>query len=193
MDKLASIVSVGGWNTKLFIPNWVGENVFCSPTGQKIDVQIDQRQMTVSFKSGDNIFASTERGIEFRTTNLSPDNLSELDKMHKHLNDILAYTPIVAFGYNIHLIMSIEEYKSTRISAVVPETSIDGLVTSSHVFSNNDSNVSKSINVLFRKDGKIEIATNYQYSKIEDLPTDGTVFDIMKENINTIIGYGVSY
>lgn len=193
MDKLASIVSVGGWNTKLFIPQWVGENVFCFPSGQKIDVQIDPRQMTVSFRSGDNTFVSSERGIEFRTTNLSPENLSELDKMHKHLNDILVFTPIVAFGFNIHLIMTPEEFGTTKISEVIPLPSINGLRTSSHVFSNEDAKVSKSVNTLFRKDGKIEIATNYQFSKMEDLPTEGNVFDIMKDDINTIIGYGVNY
>lgn len=193
MDKLASIVSVGGWNSKLFIPQWVGENVFCLPSDQRIEVQIDQRQMIVSYRFGDNTFVSTERGIEFKTQNLSSNNLAEIDKMHKHLNDILSFTPIIAFGFNIHLIMSPEEFAGTKISDAIPRTSINELKTSSHVFSIEEVNVTKSVNTIFRKDGIIEIATNYQYSKMEDLPFEGTVFDIMKEEINRIIGYGVDF
>ncbi len=188
MEINASIVSIGGWNSHIFTPKWVAANVFNVSEGTSMELKLDEKQMTLSYKSGDIEFSATEIGVEFKTQNVTVENCHKLEKCYQHLVELLPYTPIRAFGYNYNLVFSIDDFLKTKLAQFVERKDIGaGYNTSSFSFTASKEKSLRSVNVNFQ-DNKAEVVCNFQYNHIIDIPED-SVFDCMKEELKQILGY----
>lgn len=192
MDKNASIVSIGGWNSHIFTPQWVAANVFNVSEGTSMELKLDEKQMTLSYKSGDIEFSATEIGVEFKTQKVTVENCYKLEKCYQRLVELLPYTPIRAFGYNFNLVFTFEDFRKTELAHFVERKDIGaGYNTSSFSFTVSKEKSLRSINVNFQ-DNKVEVVCNFQYNRITDIPED-SIFDCMKEELKQILGYDTDF
>lgn len=192
MDKNASIVSIGGWNSHIFTPQWVAANVFNVSEGSSMELKLDEKQMNLSYKSGDIEFSATEIGVEFKTQKVTVENCHKLEKYYQHLVELLPYTPIRAFGYNYNLVFPIEDFQKTKLAQFVERKDIGaGYNTSSFSFTVSKDKSLRSVNVNFQ-DNKAEVVCNFQYYQINDIP-ETSVFDSMKEELKLILGHDTDF
>ena len=192
MEISASVVSIGGWNSRIFTPQWVAVNVFHVKAGTGVELKLDERQMSLSYKSDDVELSVNEIGVEFKTPNATTDNCHKMELYYQHLVELLPYTPIRAFGYNLNLIFNIEGFHKTRLAQFVERKYIDNeYLTSSLSFSGLKEKSLRSINVNFQGD-KVEVVCNYQYNQISDLP-ETSVFDSMKEELQKLLGHDFNF
>ena len=49
MKLEASIVSLGGWNSRIFTPVWVSENVFAMPEGESMNIALNEQQLSLVY------------------------------------------------------------------------------------------------------------------------------------------------
>lgn len=187
MEINASIVSIGGWNSRIFTPQWVATNVFGINDGTTMELKLDERQMTLLYKSGDIEFSATEIGVEFKTHNTTVDNCRKLERCYQHLVELLPYTPIRAFGYNYNLIFLINDFQNTRLAQFVERKDIGAdYKSTSFSFTVSKGKALRSVNVNFQDD-KVEVVCNFQYNKITDIP-EVSVFDCIKDELKHILG-----
>lgn len=187
MEINASIVSIGGWNSHIFTPKWVAANVFNVSEGTSMELKLDEKQMTLSYKSGDIEFSATEIGVEFKTQIVTDENCHKMEQYYRRLVELLPYTPIRAFGYNYNLIFPIDDFKKTKLAQFVERKEIGaGYNTSSFSFTISKEKSLRSVNVNFQ-DNKIEVVCNFQFNRINDIP-EVSVFDCMKEELKLILG-----
>jgi len=192
MDKNASIVSIGGWNSHIFTPQWVAANVFNVSEGTSMELKLDEKLMNLSYKSGDIEFSATEVGVEFKTQKVTVENCHKLEKYYQHLVELLPYTPIRAFGYNYNLVFPIEDFMKTKLAQFVERKDIGaGYNTSSFSFTVSKEKSLRSVNVNFQ-DNKAEVVCNFQYYQINDIP-ETSVFDSMKEELKLILGHDTDF
>ena len=187
MEINASIVSIGGWNSHIFTPQWVATNVFGVSDGTSMELKLDERQMTLLYKSGDIVFSSTEIGVEFKTQNATIDNCLKLERFYQHLVELLPYTPIRAFGYNYNLVFPLDVFLKTRLARFVERKDIGvDYRTSSFSFTVSKEKSLRSVNVNFQED-KVEVVCNFQYNRITDIP-ETSVFECIKDELKQILG-----
>ena len=188
MNIQASIVSIGNWNTRIFTPDWVSANVFCIPEGKSMNIRLDDKNLTLLFIWEDIQFLPTDNSIEIRTNQVSKETLKQIDGIYKHLANLLHCTPVSAFGYNLLITMSQDEFDKTAVAKIVQTPSISEYVTTSHKFNVIKDGAIRSFEIKFQGD-QIEIACNFQYNQIKRLPTDNVVFDLIISELTKFLGY----
>ena len=191
MKIVSSIVSIGGWNPKIFSPGWVAMNVFQIPQGASMQCSFDESNMTLLFSWNDVHFSITEKGIELRTEAFKRANLKYMDAVYKHLVAMLQYTPISAFGYNINVTLSKEEFLSLPVSRNLQIQNVNGYAPSSVVLSASEGNVLKSFDIRI-KGAEYEIRSNFHFAHGKQMDSDGVVFDDIVKEFKSILGYELS-
>lgn len=188
MNSLASIVSVGSWNPAIFTPQWVVDNVFGIPKGESIQINLNEKQMNLTFTWKDISFIVTDSRLEFKTLVPNEDNLILMDALFKHLSEMLSYTPVSALGYNYNLSLTPEEARSIIPWSIESLPTVKDYSPQSIVLANDVANGRLSINVRY-EEGLIELACNLQFTEYAQLPQEGTSFDVLKKEIKKIFGY----
>lgn len=188
MKKVASIISVGSWNPKIFNPEWVSANVFAMPEGETMDIRLNDKQMTLTYIWKDIMFSMTDKGIELKTEKCEAQVLQLMEAIYKHLMEVLQYTPITAFGYNLNLSLTAEEYAKTKISGLVQMQVLDIYKETSHSFTAVKDGVLRTFDIRSIEDGA-EIRCNFHYTQKNSLPNEGTVFNIIASEFQHFLGY----
>lgn len=188
MEKIASIVSVGNWNPAIFTPQWVMDNVFRLPEGESIQVNLNEKLMSLTFFWDDIAFSVTDNRLEFKTNKVVAERLEAMDSLFRYLAEMLPYTPITALGYNYNLIGTEEEVSNMLPWPMDKFPQINGYELSSSVFSTSIGDGQSNINIRCGKE-KCEIACNLQYLQLRSLPQDTLPFNIIKTEIKKIFGY----
>ena len=188
MKKIASIISVGSWNPKIFTPEWVSANVFEMPEGDSMDIRLNDRQMTLTYIWKGIMFSMTDKGIELKTEACDKQTLRLMDHIYKHLMDILPYTPITAFGYNLNLSLTQEEYEKTKASRIISMQAFDIYKETSHSFTAIKDRVMRTFEIRQVLSGA-EIKCNFHYLNKDLLPIEGTAFDIIVSEFKHFLGY----
>ncbi len=185
MELKASIVSIGGWNSRIFTPQWVSANVFNAKNGESIEIQLDEQQLMLSYKRNDIQFATTDVGVEFSTKNATIENCRIIESYYRNLISILPFTPVRAFGYNYNVVLTKDEFEQTKLAKIVSYASFGMYHTSSQSYSENVENGVKNIIVNFVKD-KVEVVYNYHITDCGVLPIDD-LFVIIKKELDNIL------
>lgn len=191
MEKTASIVSVGSWNPRIFTPEWVSSNVFPMPEGDSMNISINENQMTLTYAWNNIQLFMTERGIEMKTDAESLDILIQMEKIYKHLSDILPYTPISAVGYNLNLSFTKEEFEKTKVAGLIKPQSLDIYTTRSQTFSALKDGVIRSFDIR-TSDTTAEIRCNFHYPAPLKVTDDSSVFEIIINELKFFLGYELS-
>lgn len=188
MEIIASIVSVGNWNPAIFTPQWVMDNVFRLPEGESIQVNLNEKLMTLTFFWDDIAFSVTDSRLEFKTNKVGAERLVAMDTLFRNLSEMLPYTPITALGYNYNLIGTPEEIASLLPWSLGSFPQMNDYDLSSTVFSTAIGEGQSNINIRCGKE-KFEIACNLQYMQLGSLPQDTLPFSIIKTEIQKLFGY----
>ncbi len=192
MEKTASIVSVGSWNPRIFTPNWVSENVYSMPEGDTMNVSLNDKQMNLTYNWKGIQFFITDRGIEIKADVNSLSILKEMERIYKHLSDILSYTPVSAVGYNLNILLSKEEFEKSNIGGLLFPNDINIYTCNSQTFAANKDGAIRSFDVRRTKDGA-EIKCNFHYANPQDIPSDSSIFEIAISELKHFLGYELSF
>jgi len=191
MKKIASIVSIGGWNQRLFTPDWVSANVFEMPAGESMNINLNDKQLTMSYSWKNIQFTATDKGIELISIDCTSESTKLIDKVYRHLLEMLPYTPVSAYGYNIILSLTKEEFNKTAVYSHVPFNSFDIYKSASHSFSIFKDGSTRTFEIRPNGSGA-EIRCNFHFANNCAFPSEGTIFDIISAELNTFLGYEFS-
>lgn len=192
MKKTASIVSLGGWNPRIFTPDWVSVNVFSMPEGDSMNVSINEKQMNLTYTWKDIQLSITDRGVEMKANAESHDTLKEMEGIYNHLSEILPYTPVSAVGYNFSVVLTKEEFGKTDIAGISVPKDIDIYTCNSQTFVANKDGAIRSFDIRRKNDG-VEIRCNFHYNMPQSNMADSSIFDIIILELKHFLGYELSF
>lgn len=187
----ASIVSVGSWNPRIFTPEWVSTNVFSMPEGDTMNIALNERQMNLTYTWKGIQLLMTDRGIEIKTDVRSMDVLIQMEKIYKHLNDVLPYTPITAVGYNLNLTLTKEEFEKTKVAEIIKPQAIDVYTSNSQTFSAVKDGAIRSFDVRI-SDSAAEIRCNFHYVASLKVHNSISNFKLIITELTNFLGYELS-
>ena len=188
MKISASIVSIGSWNPRIFTPEWVSTNVFSMPEGDSMNIELNEKEMHLAYTWKDIQLFMTDRGIEIKSDAKSMDVLFQMEKIYRHISEILPYTPIIATGYNLNLAFSKEEFNKTKVAEFINPQNIDIYTNSSQTFSAVKDGVIRNFDVR-TTDNLAEIRCNFHYTAPLKEQKDSSVFEIIIYELRKFLGY----
>jgi len=192
MEITASIVSVGSWNPRIFTPEWVSTNVFSMPEGDTMDIALNEKQMNLTYAWNGINLLMTDRGIEMKSDAKSKDVLIKMEKIYKHLYEVLPYTPITAVGYNLNLTFAKEEFDKTKIAEIIKPQSLDIYSSNSQTFSAIKDGAIRSFDVR-TSGGSAEIRCNFHFAPPQKEQNGTSVFDIIITEFSKFLGYELTF
>lgn len=188
----ASIVSLGSWNSRIFTPDWVSNNIFAMPEGESMNISLDENQLSLSYEWKSIHFIMSDDRVVFKTNENSASTLKLMEECYKRLIDLLCYTPISAVGFNLNLILNNDEFLSTKINALIKTQNVGEYVNTSFTFNNFKDKFQRNIVVKINKNGG-EIRANFHYPRYVSLPTVGTAFTQIASDLINFLGYEFSF
>jgi hypothetical protein len=94
-----TIVIVGQWNTRIFSPKWVGENLFRS-TKVASEISIAPSSWPVRYISDNITFIPKNDRIIIGVKNAKDETLKSAETVAKIVMELLGHTPVSAMGVN---------------------------------------------------------------------------------------------
>lgn len=186
MNKTASIVCLGKWNTKVFTPILVSNNIFVIPKGGPIDILFDNKTTLVSYKSNDIIFAPTDALIEFRSDKFDPVTLEKMNGYFCNLLQLFSNTPISVYGFNLKITLTENELQNNAIIDYYNKSIIDGFSTSSLNLTKKVNNCLHGI-VVQKNEQSYTITFNHQYEYSQTNKPEQNIFKNIEEEMNLLL------
>lgn len=187
MKVEASIVSVGGWNSRIFTPAWVSANVFAMPDGESMNIALNEQQMTLSYEWNDIQLLMSDTRIELKSNKRSKETLALMEQCYQRLSELLPFTPVAAVGYNLNLTLTLDEYGQTAVSGVFEQKKIDIYTNGTQTFSAVVDGTVRSF-VVQQNTDNAEIRANFHYPQPKLTPAVGTAFGIIESEMKHFIG-----
>lgn len=187
----ASIVSVGSWNSRIFTPSWVSENVFAMPEGESMNVGLNEQQLTLTYMWKDIQLLITDSRIELKTSRCASDKLVLMEQCYLRMSEMLPYTPVNAVGFNLNLQLSQDEYCKTNVSRLFKLQTLGDYVGDTLTFKATKEGSVRSFVIHQRENGG-DIRINFHYPKPKELPPVGTGFEMIASELKVFLGYEFS-
>ena len=157
-----------------------------------MNVSLNDKQMNLTYNWKGIQLLITDRGIEIKANVTSLTILKEMERIYKHLSEILPYTPVSAVGYNFIILLSKEEFERSNIAGIITPKDIDIYSCNSQTFVANKDGAIRSFDVRRTKEGA-EIKCNFHYTNPLDIPSDSSIFEIVISELKHFVGYELSF
>lgn len=192
MKTEASIVSIGNWNSRIFTPSWVSENVFAMPEGESMNIRLNEQQLTLIYFWNDIQLLMSDSRIEFKTEHCTPDILVLMEQCYLRLTELLPYTPVSAVGFNLNLHLTPEEFRQTKVGQQVKPQIIGDYTGDTLTFKSKKDDSIRSFVISQNTDGD-DISANFHYPDPKHLPAVGTGFEQIAIELKEFLGYEYSF
>ena len=188
MKVEASIVSLGGWNSRIFTPVWVSENVFAMPEGESMNIALNEQQLSLVYIWKNIQLLLSDTRLELKSLQPTKATMLLMEQCYHRMASLLPYTPVTAIGFNLNLTLSSEEFKKTAVSGLVNRQSIGDYQSKAQTFTASIGGAVRSI-VVQINDDNAEIRVNFHYPQPNSIPEVGTAFVMVEKDIQQILGY----
>lgn len=187
MEKVANIICLGSWNTRIFTPEWVSTHVFKIQLGESIQIQIDTKTLSLTYRKDDIIFIANDTSIEFKSDKFDHYVLNSMMGYFKNLLKLLPNTPITIYGYNIKLSIPDKSPDSDNdLIRYFNQTTLNGFCTAKL---NLTKSVGKCLHgiIIEKQSDNYIITFNHQYQYLDTDDSEATVYKNIEDEIITII------
>lgn len=188
MKLEASIVSLGGWNSRIFTPVWVSENVFAMPDGESMNIALNEQQLSLVYIWKNIQLLLSDTRLELKSLQPTKATMLLMEQCYHRMASLLPYTPVTAIGFNLNLTLSSEEFKKTAVSGLVNRQTIGDYQSRAQTFTVSIGGSVRSV-VVQINDDSAEIRVNFHYPQPNSIPEVGTAFVMVEKDIQQILGY----
>ncbi len=101
-NNFTNIVAVGNWNTKIFTPEWVKNNVFELPSEEKMFIQVNSDELRFGYEYNDVFIIADDNALEFVIKNDSDEAIELATIFLLKILNLLPHTPLKAIGFNFN-------------------------------------------------------------------------------------------
>lgn len=95
-----TLVLAGRWNKYIFTPTWVSENIFQTSEVQ-VEVAIDNLDAPIRYQYQNIRFTVEPARVIFTSLANEPEVFTSIERIAKHLCELLPQTPAIGYGINI--------------------------------------------------------------------------------------------
>lgn len=189
MNKSASIVCIGNWNTKIFTPQWVMSKLFAVPEGESMNMNVNKENLNLSFIWKGFSFSPTDKVVEIKTSTMDPNTLNQAEDLFARLVDYLPHTPIEAYGYNIKFDFDNSEFAVTKLKDLYSINVVDryNMCTIS-LQAIEEQNYTKTILVEYKGDNVV-VTFNLEFKNLLFAKRDEYCkYNILNQEIIKVLG-----
>jgi hypothetical protein len=193
MNKEISIICLGSWNNKVYTPNMVANKVFNLPIGANMGININQNTFDCSFVNDTIVFSPFNNSLQFRCTqNPSMDEAKKMNDFFLSSMKLQPWAPLTAFGYNITLNMSAEEFSASPLSGAFPSVGVGRFNPSKIEYRSKDGNGTHKL-IISNENGNYTVNYNLENTKLSDEVIEKGLFSILNDDVINIMGeqYGL--
>ena len=190
MKKEISIVSIGGWNAKVYSPKTVAKEVFNLQADGKMGININKDTLEFQFEKDGIAFKPGSNSIELISSNVNSASLFEpMDRYFKNAFRLQSWAPFVAYGYNIKFIMNKNEFSLLPFASIANNISLaKGYGMRKLEFKNQRIGI-----ILTFANNNYTINFNLETRKVSEKTLDENFFFELNEEVKKIMGdnYGL--
>lgn len=190
MKKEISIVSIGGWNAKVYSPKTVAKEVFNLQADGKMGININQDTLEFQFEKDGIAFKPGSNSMELISSNVNSASLFEpMDRYFKNAFRLQSWAPFVAFGYNIKFIMNKNEFSLLPFASIIDTIPLaKGYGLRKLEFKNDRIGIS-----ITNAEDNYTVNFNLETRKVSEKIMDENFFFELNEEVKKIMGdsYGL--
>ena len=190
MKVEASIVSLGGWNSRIFTPVWVSEKVFAMPEGESMNIALNEQQLSLAYIWKNIQLLMSDTRIELKSQQCTRDTMFLMEQCYHRLSSLLPYTPVSAVGFNLNLYLSSDEFNKTVVSTLLNHSKLGIYQSGAQTFTATIDGTVRSF-VVKSNESVAEIRANFHYPTPNTIPEVGSAFMLIETEMQHFLGYGL--